>query len=248
MDKKILTLEGFKKIEKQIKQKRNECNNYIKNKEKEINDNIDLDFLKTLSYEELNEFYDLYCKYGSFKLVDGIYDILEEKKVEKYPLLSKAYYYPILNELDITDEEKRNIDEYLYNYYKINKPKETFHIMLDNCLKENENKIHDIFNFLLNNKIIEKVYIFSCNCFSPCYEKIITEKQKEKFYNYHCFDYDNATEEEINKHEDDYIDGYIYIDCDNDYCIEIDSIESFEKNAKVLYQVILEPDTSLDEV
>lgn len=248
MDKKTLTLEGFKKIEKQIKQKRNECNNYIKNKEKEINDNIDLDYLKNLSYEELNEFYDLYLKYGNFNFVEDIYDIVEEKKIEKYPLLSKAYYYPILNELDITDEEKRNIDEYLYNYYKTNNPKETFYKILDNCLKENGNKTYDIFNFLLNNKIIEKVYIFSCNCFSPCYEKRITEKQKEKFYKYHCFDYDNATEEEINKHEEDYMDGYIYIDCDNDDSIEIDSIESFEKNARVLYQVIAKPDTSLDEV
>ena len=73
-------------------------------------------------------------------------------------------------------------------------------------------------------------------------EKQIKQKRNE------CNNYIKNKEKEINKHEEDYMDGYIYIDCDNDDSIEIDSIESFEKNARVLYQVIAKPDTSLDEV
>ena len=173
---------------------------------------------------------------------------LIRKKFEKYPILEKAHYYPILNKLNLTNEEKRNIDEVLYyfkGYFYMSNLKQSISSFLK---EENKNKIDEIIDFLINNKIIEKRYVFECGCFSPCSRIMLKEEDKNRFYEYHDFDYRNATDEEIEEHENNYQDGYIYVDCYNDNEIEIETIEDFEQEAEIVYEIIAKPDRSLDRI
>lgn len=89
------------------KKKLRECEDEIK----KIVEIIKEDDIKSLDYKTLKEIFDTKVKYylSDFQK-DVFYNIAEEKKRSIYPELNQATYYPQINQLNISDEEKRNMD------------------------------------------------------------------------------------------------------------------------------------------
>lgn len=68
--------------------------------------------LEDLSYEDFKWLWDK-VGYGGVGYL--FKDIYERKRLEKYPELCRAVYFPEINTLDISDEHKRRIDRALRN-------------------------------------------------------------------------------------------------------------------------------------
>ena len=91
-----------------------------KNLEDEIDDlkNDIMDLKRKLTKEELEclsyeDFKWLWDKVGYGNVEYRFKDIYEKKRIEKYPELCRAVYFPEINTLDIPDEDKRRIDRAL---------------------------------------------------------------------------------------------------------------------------------------
>lgn len=68
--------------------------------------------LDSLSYEDFKWLWD---KVGYGNVAYRFKDIYKKKRLEKYPELCRAVYFPEINTLDISDEDKRRIDRALRN-------------------------------------------------------------------------------------------------------------------------------------
>ena len=86
---------------------------------KEMCQELALSDIEDLSYEELKGLYSSIRN----NLTPEFKEIYEEhmrlKKIEKYPALKQATYYPIINTLDIPDEEKVRLDNIANNCYNM---------------------------------------------------------------------------------------------------------------------------------
>ena len=234
---------------KELDNKRRDFEDFTQDISNKAND-IDLDEVIKLPYKEIKDLNLLLntkvCLNTNFRL--QLKELEESKKLEEYPELLDAHYFPELRQLEFLKQDERKLLDYnlkrYYKYYKIR----SFYIFEDlNLNKEIRIKI---INFLLENKIIERLYMFECGCYSDeCSPKLVTQEERDRFYNWHNFDYDNATDDEVGVHEDNYKDGYIYIECCNDEEKEITTIEEFKKELKcIVYRIIKKPDYSLDNI
>lgn len=182
----------------------------------EIERDIDIlsdDNLLKMNYEDLKLVNDFLKHKGcKLKLKLRLEYILENKKLETFPHLNQACYFPELNELDLNKEKIIELDRGLKNGVDIQK------FINKSSLSK------DIMDFLINNQIITKKYTLSCNCNNDhrCEKISINQKQFEALKEYwknedtkNCFvEYDICTE----------------IDCENEGFISIDSLEEFYKH------------------
>lgn len=202
---------------------------------RKINDSIDIDEVKRLKYMEVKELYNMlkYAMDDGNKL-NEIESLMKEKKEQEYPEILNVHYYPEINKLNnLTTEEKVKLDKLI---------KESIHNM--NSRKKIKGLDNSIKSFLMDHKIIRREYLLSCNCgHFFCHDKLFKEEELNKY-----IDYWNKKKNHLTTDEEDeeYNYGYIYIDCEHAGEIEIGSREEFFKYAKQQFEVIKEPDLTLD--
>lgn len=234
-------LQEIVKENEDYKKLKEECNKKYA-KLKLINNGINLEEVKQLTYQQIKSLYELtkYCIEDD-SIQNGLKEIYKEAKIKEYPILGKAHHYPILNELDfLTDKQKNEIDETLVRFYGGD--------IITNCsawrdLKLTKEQTEKVLEFLYNKGLATRTYRILCEC--GCSKKYITEEQYNKFVAYH-----SVKPEEYEKHESKWKeDGYFYIGCWNDGDREICSIEDLKRYAKpYCYELNAEPDSTYEEL
>lgn len=206
---------------------------------RKINDNLDLEEVKnTLQYSEAKELYELILSRNSNKeRCEELKNIVENKKLEEYPQINDVHYYPVINNIDFLDKKaKIKLDELIKDAYNNRNAREN--------IKYLDSKIID---FLVDNSIVEKLYIFHCDCGSwECNDKIITQETFNKLKYY----WEKALTDETTHEEDEEMHyGCFETGCWNDGSIEICSLEDFNEHLRrIEYKVKVEPDMTLDRI
>lgn len=234
----MYSIEEIKKVNKNYDEEVNKLNVLNENVRK-VNDNLDLEEVKSkLNYAESKELYKLILSRNSNKeRCEELKKIVNNKKVEEYPQINDVHYYPIINDIDFLNKEKR--------------------IKLDTIIKEaysNRNKREELNNldiriidFLVDNSILEKLYIFHCDCGSfECDDKIITQERFNKLK-----DYWEKEKEDLTTHEEDREMNYGCFEtgCWNDGTVEVCSLEDFNEHLRrTEYKIKIKPDITLDKI
>lgn len=203
----------------------------------QFNDRIDINELSTFKHSEVKELYSKIRFLCSSNTSEKIKSIIQTKKLEEYPEILGVHYYPIINSIEFLDEESKiKLDTLLKKACSIVSYREQ--------LKDLDDKIIE---FLMNNKIIEKQYIFRCNCGGfDCDDKIVSEEKFNKLKLY----WEKELKDETTHEEDREMNyGCFETGCWNDGSIEICSLEDFEDNLnEVRYIVKVKPDLTLDNI
>lgn len=234
----MYSIEEVKKVNKNYEDEVNKLNK-LNEKVRKINDNLDLEEVEsTLTYVDSKELYKLILSRNSNKeRCNEFKKIVNDKKIKEYPQINDVHYYPIINDIAFLNQENK--------------------IKLDNLIKEaysDRNKREEInnldmriINFLVTNSIIEKLYIFHCNCGSwDCDDKIITQEYFNKLREYWVKEEKDETTPEEDK-EMHY--GCFETGCWNDGSVEVCSLKDFNEHLRrVEYKVKIKPDMTLDEI
>lgn len=244
------SIQYIKNIINELNIKESEFYEY-KNKVKQKLENINIDEFKFLKYKEMKEICNLLKYKVDNNLMNKLLKIKNDKKIEEYPELLDAHYFKEILQLDYMNKQQRKeLDDTLNRFKKWDNINEyrIFEKYSSNPI--NKELRRKVLKFLIENKIIEEVYVFNCDDEIKC----ISKEYRDKFYRYfELLDKDaegSITKEEYkelikieeNGYCEFYVDGYY----SGGYCV--DSIEDFENNMKISYKVIKEPDLSLDEV
>jgi hypothetical protein len=207
-----------------------------------INNTINVNDFNNMTYLDAKKIYNKLWYKLSKENVQDMQEMLENKKFLEYPLINDVHYYPIVNEIpNINLEQRLHIDKSLKKaYFK----KENAELYI---------KDKQIINFLLEKHIIEKVYIFRCNCSEndDCTPEYITQDQYDDFMSYHNLINDkNMTEDEKDVYWDEnFQDGHFEVGCWNGEGYEVCDIDDFNKHLNCIrYKVIIKPDISLDDL
>lgn len=228
-----------------------EANNHYKEEQKRINelytkltlisDELDLEEVKTtLNYLEIKDLYNLmlYC-FNNKEIESSLHKIMEEKKIKEYPEILGVHYYPIIKDIDsISDEKKIDLDKMIKDAFS----KYNVRVKLS---KQIEPKILD---FLIENKVLSKEYVFHCTCDGEdCYDEFVSQERFNKLKEYWSKESEGIETSHKEDREMDY--GYIEIGCWNDGSLEIGCLDDFNTHLrKVRYKVIQKPDMTLDNI
>lgn len=232
------SIDEIRKVNKHYDEEVKKLNTIYENV-RQINNNINLEEVKsTLNYAEAKELYELIQRRSSDeKIRHEFKQILNDKKIKEYPKINDVHYYPIINKIDsLSKDEKIKLDNLIKeSYTSCRKAKEIKHLDTD------------IIEFLSNNSIIEKLYVFHCTCESiECSDKIITQDRFEKLKRYWEKSKNSLTTDE---EDEEMRYGYFETGCYYDGSIEVCSLEDFNKNLlEVKYKVKSKPDMTLDYI
>lgn len=219
---------------------------------KNINSLLNLDDIKQLSYQEAKNIHKLLYWNTSDLQRQKIETIVKELKENEYPLLKKAHYYPVINEMNfLGDDQKNRLDKLLRDCCNS-------YIYTDSLgwlrLKFKKEITDKVFEFLLNKGIVEKSYIIKCDCGSDeCYGETISQERYDEFVKYHSVTKEDKlkmSKEELDKYSIDWSDkGYIQVGCWNDDAKEIYDLKTFMNEVKLFaYKNVVKPDLSLENV
>ena len=241
-----------------------EINNNYKNKKEELdklileirkqNSLIDIDEYSKLIYEDMKELYkDIKYNINNSEIKEKLEKILNNKRLEEYPQLLDAHYYPELLKLEyLTKEQILRLDNNLKFFSNWSNIKTSQLFKGNEFFNTDDEVLNKSIKFLLNNNIIERVYVFKCKCGDDeCFDKYISQEYKDKFYNIHESDWNKLNDiekEEINKLIEE---GYAWFEvgCWNGGDYEVETIEDFENNLnRIYYRVVKKPDLSLEYV
>lgn len=205
------------------------------------------------SYEECRNLFKQIQYYIDDKnVLNELSDVVEKKKVEKYPDLLKPTYYPEIDSLDISDSEKLRLDKAarwnIRNYLsKSNTKKMTYPLSIDDL------------EMLKSIGVVEKKYNFRCkDCGSSC--TVISESELEKYKRFwELFELEKQkkiTVEQLDELDQLEKDGFyeIYLYCiDEDECDDIEitnekELSDYMKNVEVVYKVIKSPDLTFEKL
>lgn len=154
-----------------ISREREEALEQMKNEFK----NISIEEYEKLSYEDAKEVINS-VPYGIMddENIVKLKELFEKKRKEKYPQLLKAVYYPEINQLTISDEDKVNIDKFL----RRNRNSCMNDYYMKDCIPMKDN-----LEELVNIRILEKRYSFECeNCRCSC--ETLSDRQLESYKRY----------------------------------------------------------------
>lgn len=228
----------IKKVNKRYEEEVQILNSFC-NEVRKMNDNIDLEEVKnTLNYAEAKELYKLIlsCNSNSDRC-EELKTIVKDKKIKEYPQILDVHYYPVIKEIDfLTDDKTILLDKIIKGAYK-------------NARKSRELSKMDfkVLKFLIDKEMIEKIYVFRCNCGSDeCYDKEITQKHFDKLKDY----WEKELKDETTHEEDAQMNyGCFSTGCWNDGDVEVSCLEDFNEHMRfVKYKVIKEPDMTLDKI
>lgn len=159
----------------------------IIDKYKEFNDffnGLDINSFKDFNREELKEFYNALRDNDRQRYLSlEIHKLMEEKKKEEFPQLLKVHNYPMLNEIDFLNEEKKvELDRVLLSFGKnsyfgvINRRWFDFIEGFDN----KDEMAEKILKFLLDKNMISRSFeIETC-----CDRAVVTYEQLENIIRY----------------------------------------------------------------
>lgn len=206
------------------------------------------DTLKSLSYDEINAIWDG-IKYG-VKSISAFDAVINEKKMEKYPELRKAVYYPEINDLSISEEEKIRLDRAANKNYRSHINRYNINNLPSPLSIEDLEMLRDI-------GIVEKKFLFLCpNCgdFTTTVSEEILQKYMRTWELNRIEKECKLTEAELDELDKLYEWGYseIYVscmDCEEDGYEVIDSQEELneymaEQKCTPVYYVKKQPDRS----
>lgn len=204
-----------------------------------INSNIDLtDVKNNLNYEQTKELYKMIRYRSNDEKNKELKEIMEIKKSLEYPEITGIHYYPIIKTIDfITEKEKIELDILIKDANKNRK-----------VLRKIRDLDERVLNFLIDKDIIEKVYIFHCECESDeCYDTEITQEQFDTFKDYwERLKIEGGT----TKEEDKYMNyGCFETGCWNDGNVEVSSLEEFNQHLRYTdFRIKTKPDLTLDNI
>lgn len=241
----FLTIEEKVKTEQELKE--------ITNKLRSQANSVDIFELYDYTYEECKYLYDQIQYYIDDKnLLNELSIVVEKKKIEKYPELSKPIYYPEIDLLDISDSEKLRLDKAtrwnIRNYLSESNAREaTYPLSIDDL------------ELLKSIGIVEKKYNFRCkSCGSSC--DIISENDLEKYKRFwELFELEKQktiSDEQLNELDQLEKDGFceIYLCCmDEEECDDVEIINEKElsdymKNVEAVYKVVKNPDLNYEKL
>ncbi|GLB26516.1 hypothetical protein LXJ15735_27570 [Lacrimispora xylanolytica] len=175
-------------------------------------------------------------------------DIVAAKKVLKYPQLLKPTYYPEIDTLNISDEEKLRLDKAAYMNIR-------YYMSVDNLDRlEYKISIEDL-ELLKSIGVAEKRYSFRCKeCGDSCIT--ISESDLEKYKRVFKLEgMGNSLTDELEKEFDElYEQGFCCIsiccmECDFDYEITNQKVlDDYRSHMKELYKVVKNPDLTFEKL
>lgn len=241
----FLTIEAKEKMEEELKDITNKLKAQVKNL-KVLN-------LSNCSYDRCKNLYDQIQYYIDDKnLLNELSIVVEKKKIEKYPELSKPTYYPEIDSLYISDSEKLRLDKAarwnIRNYLSESNAKKVTHPL----------SIDDL-ELLKSIGIVEKKYNFRCeSCGSSC--DVISENDLEKYKRFwELFELEKQktiTDEQLDELDQLEKDGFyeIYLCCiDEEECDDVKitnekELSGYMKNVEVVYRVVKSPDLTYEKL
>jgi hypothetical protein len=148
---------------------------------KQLNNSISMESIRALGYEKAKEVF----KEVRYNLEQDVKDqfiaLLKELKEAAYPILKKAHYYPIINEMDfLTDAQKNSLDSILIEFRNS--------YIMTRCgawydLKFSQELTEKALAFLYEKGILKKYYVVTCPCGDD--RTFISEDEYAKFKRYY---------------------------------------------------------------
>lgn len=220
----------------------------VGNKLKDAVNVLDLNALDNYDYETIR---DLYAQIQYLVDDEGrkkLSDVVAAKKILKYPQLLKPTYYPEIDTLNISDEEKLRLDKAAYMNTR-------YYMSWDNLDRlEYKLSIQDL-ELLKSIGIIEKKYSFRCkDCGDPCIT--ISEGDLEKYKRVFQLEEmgNSLTDEQEEELDKLYEQGFYCIEvccmeCDLDYEITNQkALDDYKSYIKEIYKVVKSPDLTFDKL
>lgn len=213
---------------------------------------LKLSDFEDLTYDELKDIHKrIYISYISSELSEQLKILLKNKKSEIYPDMKKPQYFKEINNLNITDKEKLEVDEFLRMH--------TRHYMDEHMMKNNCETLLKVKDELCELGVLEKSYNFRCD---NCYHSIKTLKQHEVDMYFRCWEIENKkdkTKEDLDELESLYVEYgmsvislecYECTDCSDYEAVEITNKDEFEQyeNINIYYKLIKNPDLTLESL
>ena len=179
---------------------------------------------------------------------DTLSTIVSAKKIQKYPQLLKPTYYPEIDTLNISDEEKLRLDKAAYMNTR-------YYMSWDNLDRlEYKLSIQDL-ELLKSIGIVEKKYSFRCkDCGDPGIT--ISESDLEKYKRVFRLEKigNSLSDEQEDELDKLYEQGFYCIEvccmeCDFDYEITNQKVlDDYKSYIKEIYKVVKSPDLTFDKL
>ncbi len=212
-----------------------------------VND-LDLNTLKNCDYETMRELFKQVQYLIDDDRKEKLSDIVKSKKILKYPQLLKPTYYPKIDTLNISSDEKLRLDKAAYM--------NTRYYMSEDNLDRLEYKlsIQDL-ELLKSIGIVEKKYSFKCKaCGDPCitFSESDLEKYKRVFQ---LSEIGSSLTDEQDKELDGLYEKGVY--CISVCCVDCDSeceitnqrdLDDYKKHIKEIYKVEKNPDLTYEKL
>lgn len=209
-----------------------------------------------LDFSALND-YDYETVKGLFNQIQYLIDdskkealseIVESKKAQKYPQLLKPTYYPEIDLLQISDNEKLRLDKAAYVNSR-------YYLSEDNIGRlEIKMSIQDL-ERLRSIGVVEKKFSFKCkDCGDPCVT--ISENDIEKYKRvFYLEGLGSSLSDEQGKELDELYENGFYcisiccMDCDFDYEItNMADLDNYKPYIKEVYKVVKTPDLTYEKL
>lgn len=220
----------------------------VGNELKNAANNLDLNEFDNYDYEATRNLYAQVQYLIDDERRKKLSDIVVAKKILKYPQLLKPTYYPEIDALNISDEEKLRLDKAAYMNAR-------FYMSWDNLDRlEYKLSIQDL-ELLKSIGIIEKKYSFMCkDCGDPCIT--ISESDLEKYKRVFQLEKmgNSLTDEQEEELDKLYEQGFYCIEvccmeCDFDYEITNQKVlDDYKSYMKEIYRVVKSPDLTFEKL
>lgn len=215
--------------------------------------------LEKIDLKEFEE--DKLCDYNTLKSIindishlipenrkEVFYDLLNHKKIEEYPQLLKATYFPEINRLNISDTEKVRLD----NAARTN---DRYYMTEDNISSLRYKLSTQDLEMLASVGVVEKKYAIKC---PTCSFSLLLLSQKQYECYQRCFELmsrqENLSDDEENEVDRLVDEGFyeLYVYCDDcDEEIKIDSLSAwlkFKNKFEDVYKVVKQPDLTYERL
>ena len=217
---------------------------------KEVFNSIDIKEYEKLNYEECKNVFDKLTYRIDDEIKNKLSSILTKKKEEVYPEILKAQYYPELNTLNLSDEDKIEIDNFIRKHIR--------HIFTDRIINECKPLIENIHK-LVELDILKKNYSFKCYECGSSSENLSQDDfdSYKRIWEIETLSKQNKLTDEMNNELDELYQNHSYgcieiycMDCD-DMHKEITNLGEFEEylndgNVEIYYRVNKNPDLTYE--
>ena len=215
---------------------------------------INITDLSDYGYEECRDLFKQIQYYIDDKiLLNELSDVIEKKKIEKYPELLKPTYYPEIDSLNIPNSEKLRLDKAVRwnkNYIILNEY---------NLKKLTYPLSNDDLEMLKSIGIVEKNYRFRCkNCGCIC--DMISENDLKKYKRFwellELEKQKKITDEQLDELDQLDKDGFyeICLSCtDENECDDVEitnekELSDYMENVEIVYKVVKNSDLTYEKL